>query len=97
MLDKGVCKCYAWPSWLIVGPSRSTETDQIHIIPTNSANALVKRAQMAASTRIVVFPVDDSTDSERSFDWLVANFLKDTDEVGSDSRCIRRGCHRHVT
>ena len=28
-----------------------------------------------------MFPVDDSDDSQRSFDWLVANFFKDTDEV----------------
>ena len=36
---------------------------------------------MSGSSRVVLFPVDDSDDSQRSFDWLVANFFKDTDEV----------------
>lgn len=31
--------------------------------------------------RVLVFPVDDSDDSQRSFQWMVDNFLKDDDEV----------------
>ena len=31
--------------------------------------------------RIVVFPVDNSDESERSWQWMLNNFLKDDDEV----------------
>ncbi|GAX83927.1 hypothetical protein CEUSTIGMA_g11351.t1 [Chlamydomonas eustigma] len=33
------------------------------------------------ASRVIVFPVDDSDDSQRSFDWLVANLFKETDEI----------------
>ena len=36
---------------------------------------------MAASTRVLLFPVDDSDDSQRAFEWMLANFFKDGDEV----------------
>lgn len=31
--------------------------------------------------RVLVFPVDDSADSERSFQWMLDNFHKNDDEV----------------
>ena len=33
------------------------------------------------AARVILEPIDDSEDSQRSFDWLVANFFKETDEV----------------
>lgn len=58
-------------------PNRSTQE-----ITEHCANASANlHSRLMSSPRVVVVPVDDSQDSERSFDWLVANFLKDSDEV----------------
>ncbi|KAG2499538.1 hypothetical protein HYH03_002484 [Edaphochlamys debaryana] len=32
-------------------------------------------------SRVLLFPVDDSEDSQKSWDWFVANFYRDGDEV----------------
>mmetsp|Transcript_25221 Transcript_25221/g.54824 ORF Transcript_25221/g.54824 Transcript_25221/m.54824 type:complete len:162 (+) Transcript_25221:155-640(+) len=31
--------------------------------------------------RVLVFPVDDSDDSQKAFEWVITNFFKDNDEV----------------
>lgn len=31
--------------------------------------------------RILVFPVDNADESERSWQWMISNFLKEDDEV----------------
>lgn len=31
--------------------------------------------------RVIIFPCDDTDDSERSFEWMLLNFFKDDDEV----------------
>lgn len=34
--------------------------------------------------RVLLFPVDDSDDSERSFDWMIKNLFKPDDEVNGE-------------
>lgn len=34
-----------------------------------------------AQARVLLFPVDDTDDSQRAFEWMLRNFYKDGDEV----------------